>query len=144
MTSSQENKTVRNRTFVCCCSVFLNICFTDCLETRGSAVTKSQLMCWFTGVYPNGTVHWFHGDLNITEQANTTQVVNSHGGFNVLSTLNMQKGNEGRPYNCSLWIPSERKYLSTEQLTSAGSRSSTDGLQWVSAAAVVLCFLHFI
>lgn len=98
--------------------------FTDCVGSSGSFINESHAGCWFNGVYPNGIVHWFQGDADLTKSASTQEDEDQHRQYNIISTINVQKGNLDQLYNCSLWIPDARKYLSSELIVGKTVRSS--------------------
>lgn len=100
--------------------------FTDCLGPSGSSITKSHAKCWFSGVYPTGTVHWLQGDVNLTESASTREEQDQRGQYNVSSTIDVAEGNPRQPYECSLWIPSAGKYLSSQQLNLPEAQKTPD------------------
>ncbi|XP_022612657.1 uncharacterized protein LOC111230266 [Seriola dumerili] len=105
-----------------------------CLEGSGFFTNESHAECWFTGVYPNGTIHWFQGEVNLTNSASTQEEMDQHGRYKVLSELHVEKGHLNLSYKCSLWIPSDRKYLSSQLLTVARqikSSGSMAKLHWI-------------
>ncbi|XP_069381446.1 uncharacterized protein [Paralichthys olivaceus] len=105
-----------------------------CINRIGFFINQTHAECWFTGVYPSGVVHWFQGDINLTDFARTWAEVDQQGLFKVMSDLNVDKGSMSLPYNCSLWIPSDGKYLKSQQLPSvreAKSSGSSVTLQWI-------------
>ncbi|XP_042369685.1 tyrosine-protein phosphatase non-receptor type substrate 1-like, partial [Plectropomus leopardus] len=108
----------------------------DCLKDSGSNFSDSNAKCWFTGVYPSGTVHWSQGDLNLTGFASTEETVDSLELYEIRSTVDAQKGNLSQPYNCSLWIPSAGKYLHSRQVHVTGKQTNGSPgdmvkLQWI-------------
>lgn len=84
-----------------------------CFQNMTDYWTKSRLGCQFYGVYPAGTVHWFHGLENLTDFATTKMQQDQKGFFNIISTLNTSK-----TCNCSLWIPGSGKYLYNREVSS--------------------------
>ncbi|XP_035471964.2 uncharacterized protein LOC118289241 [Scophthalmus maximus] len=119
----------------------------DCLQRSGSSVNGSHPECWFEGVYPSGTVHWFQGDVNLTDSASTREERDPRGRYRVLSGLSVEGGNTSLAYVCSLWIPSEGKYLSSRQLTivrRTKSSASMLDLQRACIVAWIVCFLDCI
>lgn len=107
------------------------VIITDCLEGSGFSTFKSHVMCWFTGFYPNSTVHWFQGEVNLTDSASTQDEQDPHGRYNVSSVLHVEKVNSSLLYNCSLWTPSGREYLRSHNFTVPISTGSMVRLQWV-------------
>lgn len=109
----------------------------DCLESSGYSISKSHAECWFSGVYPRGIVHWSQGDVNLTDPGSAREEVDHLERYNVSSTIDAKKGNLSQPYNCSLWIPSARKYLSSQQLQVVEKQIITKSsgslvkLQWI-------------
>ncbi|KAI3360018.1 hypothetical protein L3Q82_014353 [Scortum barcoo] len=113
----------------------------DCLENLTSSANDSHATCWFSGVYPSGSVHWFQGDVNLTDSTSPQTEMDQQGRFNVLSTVAVQKGNPREPYNCSLWIPSDGKYLSSElvyRVRTQNSSGSIVKLQWISVMVEIV------
>ncbi|XP_068434841.1 uncharacterized protein [Clinocottus analis] len=107
----------------------------DCVERYGSSIQESHAECWFSGVYPIGTVHWVQGDVNFTHSASTLQQMGRHGRYNVSSTIEVKEGSLNQPYECTLWIPSDRKLLASQTLhpieklvRSSGGRASLQGV----------------
>ncbi|XP_041673436.1 uncharacterized protein LOC121529564 [Cheilinus undulatus] len=43
-----------------------NVTVQDCPGSSNSSINSTQAKCWFTGVYPMGSVHWSQGDVNLT------------------------------------------------------------------------------
>ncbi|XP_040917646.1 uncharacterized protein LOC121197936 isoform X2 [Toxotes jaculatrix] len=107
----------------------------DCLEGKKSLINESHAQCWFSGVYPRGTVHWFQENVNVTDTASTREEEDQHGQYKVYSEINVEKGNQGDTYNCSLWIPSNRKYLASQLLKSPGSMVKT---QWICVTVGIM------
>ncbi|XP_056136627.1 uncharacterized protein LOC130113129 [Lampris incognitus] len=64
--------------------------------------------CRFTGVHPDGDVHWFHGSTRLTG-ANTSKSVEAGGWMTIVSSL--EKDGNKEPYSCSLWNPASGQYL---------------------------------
>ncbi|KAJ4931849.1 hypothetical protein JOQ06_010288 [Pogonophryne albipinna] len=109
----------------------------DCLETSGYDRNESYAECWFNGVYPGGgSVRWSQGELNFTAPAfYQKEEMDHHGRYNILSQLDVQKGNLNQPYTCSLWMPSTSKALFSHELHVVkklkGSSESMVTLQWI-------------
>lgn len=95
------------------------IMITDCLDSLGHDTNESHAMCWFSGFYPDGTIHWFEGGVNLTDSAETQDVEEKNGRYKVSSVLRVEKENSSLLYNCSLWIPSARRYVSMRQFSMA-------------------------
>ncbi|XP_078125420.1 cell adhesion molecule 3-like isoform X2 [Sander vitreus] len=114
----------------------------DCLGSFDSSINESHAECWFSGVYPSGTIFWFQGDVNLTDPAGTREEVNHLGLYNVSSTIDIQKGNLSQPYTCSLWIASARKPLWSQQLPvvekQTGSSGSMVNLQWICVMVEIM------
>lgn len=100
----------------------------NCNGSSDSSIDESQAKCSFNGVYPRGIVHWFHGVVNLTDSVSTEEE-DEDGRYNVSSTLAIQKGNLKGDLYCSLWVPTDGKYLS-RILVRAGSAGSIR-LQWI-------------
>lgn len=109
----------------------------DCLATSGYNRNESNAECWFNGVYPGGgSVRWSQGELNFTAPAFYQKEEMDHRGrYNILSQLDVQKGNLNQPYTCSLWMPSTSKTLFSHELHMVkklkGSSESMVTLQWI-------------
>ncbi|XP_067426970.1 neural cell adhesion molecule 1-B [Thunnus thynnus] len=111
----------------------------DCPGSSGSFINETYAGCFFNGVYPSGTVHWFQGDVDLTESASMQEVKDKHGRYDITSTINVQKGHLTQPYNCSLWLPHAKKYFSSKQLPMVGESGRSSGrssgsvakLQWI-------------
>ncbi|KAI4822267.1 hypothetical protein KUCAC02_007826 [Chaenocephalus aceratus] len=109
----------------------------DCLATSGYDRNESNAECWFNGVYPGGgSVRWSQGELNFTAPAfYQKEEMDHHGRYNILSQLDVQKGNLNQPYTCSLWMPSTSKALFSHELHMVkklkGSSESMVTLQWI-------------
>ncbi|KAM7386650.1 hypothetical protein PAMA_009322 [Pampus argenteus] len=113
----------------------------DCLGSSGSFINESHAKCWFNGVYPVGKVHWFQGVAELTESASTQEDKDQYGQYTITSTLNVQKENLDQPYNCSLWIPRAKKYLSSRQVAMVTVRSLSGRgvkLQWICMMAEII------
>lgn len=116
--------------------------FTDCLGSFDSSINESHAECWFSGVYPSGTISWFQGDVNLTDPASTREEVDHLGLYNVSSTIDVQKGNLSQPYTCSLWIASARKHLQSQQLPVVKKQTESSGsmvnLQWICVMVEIM------
>ncbi|KAK9534820.1 hypothetical protein VZT92_007241 [Zoarces viviparus] len=117
----------------------------DCVGSYGSSINGSHAECWFTGVYPIGTVHWLQGDVNFTLSASTQAEKDPHGRFNVSSSIRVKKGNLNQPYECSLWIPSARKLLSSQRIPLVEKQIRSSGctvtLQWICMMVGIMTFM---
>ncbi|KAG7505418.1 selection and upkeep of intraepithelial T-cells 2-like [Solea senegalensis] len=116
-----------------------------CLEKNAiNSINESHVGCWFTGVYPSSTIHWFCGDVNLTDSTSTKEEEDQHGRFSVSSNINVQKGNASLSYKCSLWMPSKGKYVSSRLLNiprKIQSSGSTVRLQWICGVVWIIYFL---
>lgn len=121
-------------------SATTNVKVQDCLQSSRSFINTSHAVCWFSGVNPNSDVHWFQGDVNLTDSASTQEEEAQHGQYNVLSSIDVQKGNSTQPYNCSLWTPDDGTYLTSQQLRVKKSRSSASvlNLQWLCIVVAIM------
>ncbi|XP_032443797.1 uncharacterized protein LOC116735802 [Xiphophorus hellerii] len=97
----------------------------DCFGKPGKDTPPDQ--CSFDEVYPIADIHWFQGDVNLTDGTETKQSVDDKGYFTVQSRAPTEKGTQKLPYNCSLWMPSRNTYISS-RLVSSGSAAQ---LQWI-------------
>ncbi|XP_010887697.2 uncharacterized protein LOC105021618 [Esox lucius] len=87
----------------------------ECYREAFASFNDLGPTCVFTGVYPDGDVHWFQGTNNLTGDAqNNTKQEEVGGARTVTSSLKI--GNEGGAYNCSLWIPSTGVYLTSRDI----------------------------
>ncbi|KAM9844255.1 uncharacterized protein ACBR49_013354 isoform 1-T1 [Aulostomus maculatus] len=108
-----------------------NVTVQDCLGRNGSSINKSTAECWFSGVYPRGEVHWFQEKVDITASARLQVDQVAGGWYNIKSTIDVKEGSHF--YKCSLWIPDNEKYLSTQQLTMVKEQKASGAviaLQW--------------
>lgn len=118
----------------------------DCLGRYGSSIKKAFAQCWFSGVYPIGTVHWFQDKDNFTLSANTRQEVDDNGRYNVSSSIDTKEGNPNQPYECSLWIPSARKTLISLMVHPIGKQETQSSgrkvhLQWICVLVGIMTFM---
>ncbi|XP_018612644.1 uncharacterized protein LOC108937302 isoform X2 [Scleropages formosus] len=82
----------------------------ECYSQGSWSSSGTELTCWFPGVYPEGTIHWFSEGRNVTEDAvMAISRVDRKGLFNVSSTLHDARS--GGLYTCTLWIPSTGRTL---------------------------------
>lgn len=109
--------------------------FTDCLKNSSTFNNNTHAKCSFYGVYPSGVVHWFQGDRNLTEDAITHETRDKRDRFIISSTIELKKGKQSKPYNCSLWIPSLSRYLST--LSPQVNSGCLIKLQWICVVVMV-------
>ncbi|KAF3700389.1 hypothetical protein EXN66_Car016076 [Channa argus] len=123
----------------------------DCLESSDFRINSSHAECRFTGVHPRGNVHWFQGDDNLTDSATTQEEEDQHGRYDVRSTIRIEERKSSEAYNCSLWMPDDRKYLSNQKLIIVGELiGRTTGsppasgcrvqLQWICIMVEILVF----
>ncbi|XP_032393574.1 uncharacterized protein LOC116703088 isoform X2 [Etheostoma spectabile] len=114
----------------------------DCLGSFGYSINESHVECWFSGVYPSGTISWLQGDVNLVGPADTREVVDQLGLYNVSSTIDVQKGNLSQPYTCSLWITSAGKYLKSLQVPVVKKLKNSSGsmvhLQWICVMVEIM------
>lgn len=117
----------------------------DCLESSGSSISETTAKCWFSGVYPSGIIKWSQGDTDLTDSASPQEDVHQDGRYKVSSSIDVKTGNTSQPFNCSLWIPSTRKQLSSQQLHMKGQqiRNGSSGsacklLQWICITVEVM------
>ncbi|XP_056310308.1 uncharacterized protein LOC130221746 [Danio aesculapii] len=72
-----------------------------------------QLKCSFTGLYPEGTIHWFQHDRNVTSIATLSILKNPDGTFNITSVIDQQDDHDR--YMCSLWSLKQGRYLKKQE-----------------------------
>ncbi|XP_068193642.1 cell adhesion molecule 1 [Antennarius striatus] len=105
----------------------------DCLDAFENTINKTHAKCVFSGLYPNGIIHWHQNGVNLTASATTWEEEDQYGRHNVSSTIDVQKGNTSQPYVCSMWIPSVGKNLKSLELyvyTKHTSSGDVGKLQW--------------
>ncbi|KAM8723542.1 uncharacterized protein AB9X84_003492 [Acanthopagrus schlegelii] len=110
-----------------------------CIGSWHTSINGPHAECRFSGVYPSGIIHWFRGDVNVTNSTSTDEVKDHNGRYDVWSTLDVQKGDPSQLYMCKLWMPSEGKY-SQEQHIKKPQESSGNmvKLQWISIMVEVM------
>ncbi|KAA0705257.1 hypothetical protein E1301_Tti019535 [Triplophysa tibetana] len=86
----------------------------ECIGESFPMAGPENFQCTFTGIYPEGTIHWFHNDDNVTSHSNITSLPNTDGTFNVTSVL--QLPHTEHLYNCFLMLPIKGQYIETQQL----------------------------
>ncbi|KAE8283021.1 hypothetical protein D5F01_LYC18416 [Larimichthys crocea] len=67
----------------------------ECLGSSNSSTNQSDVTCWFDGVYPIGIIHWFRGDVNLTDSTTTRKEQDQYGRYNVSSTIGMTRQASG-------------------------------------------------
>ncbi|XP_034394895.1 uncharacterized protein LOC117734737 [Cyclopterus lumpus] len=116
----------------------------DCIGNYSFSVKESHAECWFSGVYPIGSVHWFQEEVNLTHSASTKQEMDSHGRYNVSSSIDVKKGNPNLPFECRLWKPSGTHLSQTlppigkQESRSSGSKVQ---LQWICVLVGIMTFM---
>lgn len=110
--------------------------FTGCLGNNKTSRNVSHAECLFEGVYPSGVVHWFQGNKNLTDVANLTETKDELNRFNIRSAIKLKEGNRSESYNCSLWMPSLGRYLST--LQNQKDSGCLIKLQWICVVVMVM------
>nr|XP_023675127.1 uncharacterized protein LOC111847816 [Paramormyrops kingsleyae]XP_023675137.1 uncharacterized protein LOC111847816 [Paramormyrops kingsleyae] len=109
----------------------------DCYRNKYLNLSASWATCHFSGVYPEGEVHWFHGDRNVTEHSDRHTTRRNHDGtFNVSSSLHTEHSSS----ECSLWIPSSKAYLVRQPITKLNSLSYRSDSRAVAAHTFSLGF----
>lgn len=84
----------------------------DCFEPSDFTMNDTHTTCCFSGIYPNGIIHWFQEDVYLTDFAGPQEETeDQHGRYDACSTLDIHKGNVSQLYTCSLWSPESEKYL---------------------------------
>lgn len=79
---------------------------TGCYDPPVLQVNESQAFCCFTGVYPRGFIHWFQGEVNLTDSSVQLLDVEDKGRYNICSALPTERGNLTQSFVCSLWSSS--------------------------------------
>ncbi|KAJ8399700.1 hypothetical protein AAFF_G00408050 [Aldrovandia affinis] len=108
----------------------------ECFQGSEPVPSSSGVACRFYGVYPQGEVHWFDRDKNVTDKstADNSGKPDRHGMYNVSSRL-LTEDRSREEYNCSLWIPSTGAYLTSTlvRMPVKGGATSVHivGLVWV-------------
>ncbi|XP_062304431.1 uncharacterized protein LOC134008866 [Osmerus eperlanus] len=95
-----------------------NVTLDECYTGPNVTTTAEAYSCTFTGVFPEGEVHWFQGPERLTGNTTctTTVRVEPRGGLTICSTLKRNSTSGQLPYTCSLWNPRAKRYL-TSQVT---------------------------
>lgn len=114
-----------------------NVIVQDCPGSSTSSINSTQAKCWFTGVYPMGSVHWSQGDVNLTGSARTGSETDEYQRHNIWSTIDVEQNKFNQSYQCCLWRSSSEDAPScqTLKLTSAGQ---TVKLQWICVVMEIL------
>ncbi|XP_071767693.1 uncharacterized protein LOC139921376 [Centroberyx gerrardi] len=100
----------------------------ECGGNVDVAVTREGPACTFTGVHPDGDVHWFHGSTRlagVSPRINTSKRVDAGGWLTVSSSL--EKKDYKEPYNCSLWNPASGRYISSSLVQIPGQVRVSSG-----------------
>ncbi|XP_018616888.1 uncharacterized protein LOC108939770 [Scleropages formosus] len=88
--------------------------------------SSSAMTCSFSGVYPEGEVHWFDGDRNITGDSQHHSIKFNHDGtFNVSGSLPARTPT--RAHHCSLWMHGSGSYLARHLLPQSSQIHSQAG-----------------
>lgn len=96
-------------------SFLLHFVYTgECTGESFPMAGPEKFQCTFTGIYPEGTIHWFHNDDNVTSYSNITSLPNTDGTFNITSVL--QLPHTEHMYNCFLMLPINGQYIEMQQL----------------------------
>ncbi|XP_046900096.1 uncharacterized protein LOC124483621 [Hypomesus transpacificus] len=124
-------------------SVTLDECYTG----QSVTTTAEAHSCTFTGVYPDGQVHWFQGSNTL--MGSTTMHVEPRGGLTICSTLEINSTSGHLPYNCSLWSPRAKRYLTSQLVTvpsriSDGPRNATKAHRAFWELGAILLASHFL
>lgn len=109
-----------------------------CIGSSNASIDEDQARCWFSGVYPQGEIHWYQGEVNLTKFAKMgEEKMDQDGRYSVSSTLDIQKGDKDQSFKCSLWIPSTETSPSSHEVSLTkpqGSSGSLIKLQWIFLA----------
>ncbi|XP_047427999.1 uncharacterized protein LOC124997959 [Mugil cephalus] len=115
----------------------INITVEECRGSSDSTTNATTARCSFSGVYPSGVVHWLQEDANLTTAARTEEKMDQEGRYDIWSTMDAKEGNKSQPFNCSLWIPSLGKYLSSQQVR-VGSSGHLVALRWICVVLEII------
>ncbi|XP_055762730.1 programmed cell death 1 ligand 1-like isoform X1 [Salvelinus fontinalis] len=86
----------------------------ECYREAQPSISDEGPTCTFTGVYPDGEVHWFQGPNNVTGDSTiNTKQVEEGASLTITSSLKRKTVSGEGAYNCSLWIPSTGAYLTS-------------------------------
>ncbi|XP_029594912.1 uncharacterized protein LOC115178038 isoform X2 [Salmo trutta] len=86
----------------------------ECYREVQPSISDEGPTCTFTGVYPDGEVHWFQGANNVTGDSTiNTKQVEDGASLTITSSLKRKTVSGEEAYNCSLWIPSTGSYLTS-------------------------------
>ncbi|XP_061567826.1 uncharacterized protein LOC133422002 [Cololabis saira] len=108
-----------------------NVVTKDCIGNSTTSMNQTHATCSFRGNYPSGVVHWFQGDVNITDGVSTQAERDEDGFYDFQSTLDTEGRNLSQPLSCSLWMPSMGKYVVNLRSNALSSSGSIIQLQWV-------------
>ncbi|XP_029920930.1 uncharacterized protein LOC115368740 [Myripristis murdjan] len=92
----------------------------ECCGNVDAVVTPKGPTCTFTRVHPGGDVHWFHGSTKLADgslKTNTSKSVDAGGWLTITSSL--EKKDNKKHYNCSLWSPKSRRYIASSLVQDA-------------------------
>ncbi|XP_024252321.1 uncharacterized protein LOC112230315 isoform X2 [Oncorhynchus tshawytscha] len=96
----------------------------ECYRKAQPSVSDEGPTCTFTGVYPDGEVHWFQGPNNVTGDSTiNTKQVEDGASLTITSSLKRKTVSGEGAYNCSLWIPSTGAYLTSSLVVPEHSKA---------------------
>lgn len=103
-----------------------------CQDVKVAMTTEGVRTCMFTGVYPDGDVHWFNGDtqLNETDAAPQNMKRVDERGYLSINSSMPASGHTGGPNNCCLWHAESKTYsrCAPIQMAVSDSRSSASAM----------------
>ncbi|CAB1344913.1 unnamed protein product, partial [Coregonus sp. 'balchen'] len=109
----------------------------ECYRTVQPSISDEGPTCTFTGVYPDGEVHWFQGPNNVTGESKiNTKQVEDGGSLTVTSSLKRKTVSGEGSYNCSLWIPSTGAYLTSSLVVPEHGEARVNVLNASGAGAI--------
>lgn len=108
----------------------------DCFGSSNSSINSTQAKCWFTGVYPLGTIHWYKGDVNLTDSAITENTTDTYNRYNIWSSIEVEQKSFNQTFQCCLRRPSaEEDQCQTLELSSTGHMAQ---VQWICVIMGIL------
>ena len=143
----EEEEAARSHSDVHWVSPLLSLLSVECYTGQSVTTTAEAHSCTFTGVYPDGQVHWFQGSNTL--MGSTTMHVEPRGGLTICSTLEINSTSGHLPYNCSLWSPRAKRYLTSQLVTvpsriSDGPRNATKAHRAFWELGAILLASHFL
>ncbi|KAL4648042.1 hypothetical protein GN956_G8304 [Arapaima gigas] len=98
----------------------------ECYRSVHHRSSSSATACSFSGVYPEGEVHFFDGDRNLTRDLLHHSVEpNRDGTFNVSGSI--PAGGATGGHQCSLWMRTSGSYVAKHQVPVSSLSRSVPG-----------------